>query len=690
MKNFQRIFIRTIPNYIASCFFTAVLVILTVLANLQDTQTEAGWRLPVMLLLAVAAGLLMHLRIPDVRKEMAEPAAPEGEKAERSLSIFGLIWNLLWTLTVPALSVYLVQHFVWDPGRMYPKMLTINLLLYYLIFLTLAFALGSIRWGYCIAAGFFFLVGVINYFVMQFRSGPIVPWDLFSLRTAASVADNYTYDISWRFTLTAAGFIFILIVCWKCRFRLHKLPVRAAGAIIAAALLIFGTARLQEKAVKDWLGMDQTLFTPSVRYRNNGLLAAFLGNIHLINVEKPENYSPEKVEQLKGEIKAQSSADEAESAASARYPNIIIIMDEAFSDLQVRGSFGVNHDYMPYFRKMMEENAGGHLMVSVKGGNTANTEYEFLAGDTMAFLPSGSVVYQQFIHDDVPALPSQLSALGYATTAIHPYNASGWDRDTVYPQLGFDTFLSLKNFTNPVKVRDYVSDESAFDKIIEVFEENPDQPKFIFEVTMQNHSGYSKEYEGFYETVELTDLSYSNTQTKAVQKYLTLIEKSDQALEQMMQYFNSIKEPTIIVMFGDHQPGDYITNVIDRMTGYDPDSEDLEEAQKAYIVPCFVWNNFGMELDLGEMTSVNYLAADILEAAKVPLTTYQSYLLQLQKKIPVICAGTYIDAEGIYHSFDEKDEENEAELNNYNILQYNHLTDGGNRVEDMFTLIPEA
>ena len=120
-------------------------------------------------------------------------------------------------------------------------------------------------------------------------------------------------------------------------------------------------------------------------------------------------------------------------------PNIIVIMNEAFSDLSVLGDFKTNIDYMPNMRQMMKEYGGGNLMVSVKGGNTANTEYEFLAGDTMAFLPEGSVVYQQFIHDNVPALPSYLAGLGYDTIAIHPYNASGWERDKVYNLLVAET-----------------------------------------------------------------------------------------------------------------------------------------------------------------------------------------------------------------------------------------------------------
>lgn len=57
-------------------------------------------------------------------------------------------------------------------------------------------------------------------------------------------------------------------------------------------------------------------------------------------------------------------------------PNILVIMNEAFSDVGVLGELDVSEDYMPFVHSLQkgEENAlTGTLHVSVKGGNTANT-----------------------------------------------------------------------------------------------------------------------------------------------------------------------------------------------------------------------------------------------------------------------------------------------------------------------------
>ena len=639
---------------------TTVLLILTVLAFIAERG--AWYDLPLGLLLSLLAGAYMLLS----RK-------------------FGKVLSMLTAAIIPFLSMYCLQFYTCDPWRMYSMMLLVNCIFFYLLYLMLSFLLGSFSMGYTIPSVLTMIIGIANYFVMEFRSAPIVPWDLLSLGTAASVADNYTYTISLRLLFVTFGFVFLILTARKITLRPKKLALRIPGFALTLALLIASVGAIQKKEVKDWLGMDQTLFTPGVRYRNNGFMAAFLGNLYLINIKEPDGYSVKKVEEIQQEILEQMVEEQGTSVDLAKTPNIIVVMNEAFSDLSVLGDFNTNEDYMPFFHSLMEDYTSGHLMVSVKGGNTANTEYEFLSGDTMAFLPTGSVVYQQYIKDEVPTLTSYLKSLGYSTTAIHPYRAAGWNRDTVYPKLGFEEFLDLTDFQDPYYIRSYISDETAFEKIIEVFEKKQDdERKFIFEVTMQNHSAYSKEDPDVQTQIKLTDYTSVTTSVRAAQNYLTLIRASDDAFKNLIEYFEKVEEPTVIIMFGDHLPSDYVSNVIARLTGYNQE-DSLEENQRSYQVPYVIWDNMGLEKDDSmELTSVNYLAAYLMKRLGIPLTCYQEFLLNLKEKLPVICAGTYIDEDGTYHTYTEEDEVYGTMLNDYNILQYNHLTDGKHRVESMF------
>ena len=146
-------------------------------------------------------------------------------------------------------------------------------------------------------------------------------------------------------------------------------------------------------------------------------------------VEKPLGYQKEEAKGL-----LESYEPEGEGEKGTDKPNIIVVMDEAFSDLGVLGDFTASKEYMPYYHSLKEESETapniitGSLHVSVCGGNTANTEFEFLTGNTMAFLPQGSVPYQQYIKKNIPALPWYFKEQGYETHAMHPYYASGWDR----------------------------------------------------------------------------------------------------------------------------------------------------------------------------------------------------------------------------------------------------------------------
>jgi len=353
-------------------------------------------------------------------------------------------------------------------------------------------------------------------------------------------------------------------------------------------------------------------------------------------------------------------------------PNIIVIMDEAFSDLAVRGDFTTNEDYMPFIHRLQqgaENTRTGYLNVSVLGGNTANTEFEFLTGNTIGFLPQGSVAYQQYVQKETPSLASYLKELDYHTVAIHPYYASGWDRDRVYPLLGFDEFLSQDDFTNPKRIRNYISDESSFAKIIELYENKKEgEPLFVFNVTMQNHSGYEEEFHNF-----TPDITVDGIDSKALSMYLSLVKQTDSALQGLIDYFSQADEDTMIVFFGDHQPTTYVSNPILRNNKVNPETLTDEENLLKYKVPYVIWSNFDIEEQTDGETSANYLAMDVLENCDLPLPALQSSLTGLRKEYPVISAAGVREADGTLTTVKQCGEA----LNDYRSLEYYLLFDYG-------------
>lgn len=651
---------------IVTALFAAVLIFALTAFTAYGSGAQGSW-IALFLLLGVAAGVWVLL---DLK--------------------FGKILSVILYLALPFCALYALENYTHVITDLVPMILVLNLLFFYLLYGFAAFLLGSVRRGFQVATLVPMLFGLTNYFVVTFRGSPIVPWDLLSLGTAVSVADNYTFTLSWKAAASVLMFIWMILIASKSSVTFRNWKIR----LVIAAVWLIGlggyVTGIQKSSIQSFFGMDTTLFTLNVLYRNNGIAAAFLGNLRFLNIEEPSGYSVKKVEEIEDEVSAQNSgtqnseagtgtADTAKSdgqTAIVTNPNIIVIMDEAFSDLSVWGDFETSEEVMPFFKQLQQEAVGGEVYVSVKGGNTANTEFEFLTGNSMAFLPTGSVPYQQYINSETPSLASYLKSLGYATTAIHPYNRSGWDRDTVYEYFGFDQFLDKDSFTDPYRLRGYISDKSAFDKIIEQYEIGKDQgSQFIFEVTMQNHGGYSKETPDFNIYLTLPEVTSKTTSVVATEKYLTLINQTDRALQELVEYFKQQSEPTVIVMFGDHQPSDYITNTIQRICGVTGD-DTLDSLEQGYRVPFLMWSNYGLKHQYYDGISVNYLSTILMENANIAKTGYQEFLSILMQSFPIVNANVYQDADGVFHSWDENQEE---QLQNYQILQYNQLVDKKHR-----------
>lgn len=629
---------------------------------------------------------------------------------------FGRVISAILCVLLPAAAFFALENYTHVISDLEVPIIVLNLLFFYFLYGFLTFLCGSVRLGYILATLVPMLFGLTNYFVVSFRGSPIVPWDLLSIGTAASVAGNYTFELQWKQALAVLLFLWILVFAGGTGLTVRRVKLRVSGALAFALCLFVYLSGIQKSQVQSFFGMDTILFTPNVLYRNNGIAAAFLGNLRFLHIEEPDGYSTARAKEIEVKYMGQdeetaddSVTDESTTAeeetgqtdeASAqtlhtaqktdvdltKCPNVVIIMDEAFSDLSVWGDFETSEEVMPFFKMMQEEAIGGELYVSVKGGNTANTEFELMTGDSMAFLPMGSIPYQQYINEETPSLASQLKSMGYGTTAIHPYNASGWDRNIVYDLFGFDEFLSLKNFVRPHKMRGYVSDRAAFDKIIEVYEDkDANERKFIFLVTMQNHGGYSKPSPDFTSYVKLTGVEQKTTSMLATEKYLTLMNETDRALQDLILYFQEQDEPTIVLMFGDHQPSDYITNVIQRICNVKVE-ETLDYAQQGYRVPFLIWSNYGLEHRYYDGISVNYLGGILMEAAGLPLSGYQKFLSDLMETFPVVSGNVYRDSEGTFYSYGE-DEEKESGLLDYKILQYSHLVDGKHRDDAFFGTI---
>ena len=509
-----------------------------------------------------------------------------------------------------------------------------NIFIFELLAWIIYLAIGHMCAAARVILGIAMAFGITNHYVMKFRSTPFVPWDIFSVRTATSVAENYDFTPDLRMVIVTLIFIAAIVLSrFLKKAPKIKLQVRLGALLVSVLVTCLFVNTLQKEDFQTKHYLYPFLFTPAYMTEVNGMAVTFAMNLAYVVVDKPQGYSAEDAKKtLESYEKTEDTKQDTQDL-----PNIIVIMDEAFSDLAVLGDLQTNEDYMPFMHKMQQGQKNtitGYAQVSVCGGNTANSEFEFLTGDTMAFLPSGSIAYQQYVKQDTPSLASYLKSLGYATYAQHPYYANGWDRERVYPLLGFEHMDFIEDYTNVSYVRKYISDASDMQHIIDTYEKKEaGKPAFIFNVTMQNHGGYTDVYPNFENDIQ------AQYNSDALNQYLSLIHKTDAALEDLVSYFSKVDEKTVIVFFGDHQPSDAVANQIEMASGVDPSDMNSEQQKKRYQVPYLVCANYDIGEASDQNTSLNYLSAQVLKAAGVPTSAYQNYFLELSNTYPVLSAA---------------------------------------------------
>lgn len=574
--------------------------------------------------------------------------------------------RILFALVIPLGCFYTFETLTHQMSTMIELAKRLNIAFYYWLFLFVFFIAGrtSISMAICVSA--IAIIGVGNYFVVMFRSNPIVPWDIYSFETAMSVADNYVFSVDWALAEHIAMFILMLIVGVRTNIRLNKKILRPILTVAMCIPAYFYISYLWQDNLERNTGLNDTLFNAKYMHSKDGFFVSFILDIHFLQIEEPKNYSDEYALSLLNEQEVEKVETPEE------LPDIIAIMDETFSDPAVLGEFETNKDYMPFVHSILRgevaNTISGYADVSVLGGNTANSEFEFLTGNSMAFFPNGSVPYLQYIRDGISTIVPQLEEYGYTTYGTHPYRAKGWNREFIYDLMGFDYRYFQGSFPFEDKLRNYVSDEADFKSILE-WRNNTEGPFFMFNVTMQNHSNYGGDFDNFDpQIVAKFKNTYSN---KYLNKYLSLMYETDQDVASLLSELSQSDRKTIVVFWGDHQPNDYVVRPIYKEYGLDFDNQTYEQQQQRQKTPFFIWANYDIQEQTNVEICLNYLNILLFETAGLQLDEYQTFRKNLwQGQIPMMNAVGYRNDDGDLVEYDDAPEEIQNLLNEYQNIQY--------------------
>jgi phosphoglycerol transferase MdoB-like AlkP superfamily enzyme len=235
-------------------------------------------------------------------------------------------------------------------------------------------------------------------------------------------------------------------------------------------------------------------------------------------------------------------------------PHLVAVQSESFFD--PRSLFpGIRPDVLSEFDRLkVDAIAHGKLSVPAWGANTVRTEFAFLSGisdDKLGvhrFNPYRPIAAGW----EVLTIASYLKRLGYRTVCIHPYPASFYRRDRVYPRLGFDEFLDIRVFEGATRFGPYIGDAAVADKIASILN-GASGPVFVFAITMENHGPLHLER---VEPLDIDEFHSKQCPTgcEDLTVYLRHLRNADRMIAQLRQTLERCSHPASLCWFGDHVP----------------------------------------------------------------------------------------------------------------------------------------
>ena len=455
----------------------------------------------------------------------------------------------------------------------------IVLLPYMLVFLTRRryFIMVAVSAVWCCA-------GVVNGFLLTFRTTPFTAADLRLIKYALNMLTMYM--TWWQIILAAAGIIGAVLACVWCYRKAPviekglNLPVKVAVAA-ASLVVVIGTVSLAMGT-----GVLAIHFgNIGQAFRSYGFPYCFSVSLFHTGISKPKTYDVETMTQIEKEL----SGEQAYTSIQGQKPNVIMLQLESFFDpLQYR-NYEFQKDPVPFFRYLKDKYPSGYLSVPSVGAGTANTEFECITAMNLDFFGPGEYPYKTVLQKtSCESVAFDLKELGYGAHAIHNNEGTFYDRHKVFSQLGFDTFTPIEYMYNVERNPTGWCKDKILIGEIEKNLNSTDGPDFIYTISVQGHGAYP-------------DFEY----------YCSQVSEMDQFIQNLVFALNRRKEPTVLIMYGDHLPG---------FSWEAADMKNNSLFQTQYVV----WNNLGLPI-VHRTVEAYQLASYVLEMLDIHEGTMVRY-----------------------------------------------------------------
>lgn len=504
------------------------------------------------------------------------------------------------------------------------EIIFLNLCLIFLLETALYLFFHNMGVGFGITSAIACILAIVNELKMAARGEAFTFDDIAVAKEALLVAGEYDLKLSGvdlcviLLVLLLSVLLFIFQRPWVREVNGRKaLFIRVGSGLAAAGIFagVFGNMKAVMGAVKP--GREESIYVVSQYYNQNGFLAGLAG-VFSNRLQVPENYSPQAVEAISQSVIGKEGT---------KNPNVIFIMNESLYDVGIIEGLELSRDPLAELWELEEKYAYGQFISPSYGGGTCNVEFEVLTGCAVDELGPNVLPYSEMLHHPFDSLVSFMNENGYYSAALHPNTGAYFNRRNVYAYMGFQDVFFTEEMGELPKEGQYASDRELYDRLIALYEEKEkdDIPFFGYVITMQNHGGYEYEYDG--SGIEVLNSGQAKN-TRALQTYCNLAASSIEAFQYLIDYFETVDRPTVIIMFGDHSP-----SVIGSF-GYS-EEQMLGDSKIPFFrtTPLIVYNNYDLPREDWGYINGYSLASKVMDYCEMKMDSYWAYSLE-QDNVP--------------------------------------------------------
>ncbi|MEJ8305271.1 LTA synthase family protein [Saccharibacillus sacchari] len=325
------------------------------------------------------------------------------------------------------------------------------------------------------------------------------------------------------------------------------------AALLIVCLLLSGV----------WINRGSAISNEIVRAENIGFINYQVSTA--IEKRKERDFiastSPEEVAQQVKALqqsfpytdKLENAADATNTTASPAYfgaakgMNVVVVQMESFQNFPIDYKLD-GTEVTPNLNALMDESFYfPHIYQQIGQGNTSDAEFI----SNTSIYPTAQIAMSTGYGDRViPSSPRLLGDKGYKTATFQINNASFWDRNQLYPALGFQNFYDKPNYNNDKFNNFGASDEEMYRVGLEKIDEMTadGSPFYAQFVTTSSHAPFDV-------PEEFPQLAIpERLQDTQLGKYLNAQHYTDYALGKLIDGLKEkgLWDNTVLLVYGDH------------------------------------------------------------------------------------------------------------------------------------------